>query len=125
MILAETDKIPIEERKILGRPIIDGEQKIPKKFNKKWEYGSGIVLKSMRDKKGIDYLHAKAKSVLPKGTPYELRLQKSSHNFPEKSHPFVAAWYYHPYMKNKNGIPTTRWKFSMSDGVWIRGMFKA
>jgi hypothetical protein len=127
MRLIENQNIPIC-RPITGKRY----QKIPKKFNHKWEYGSAVELKSVTDKGGIAHLHLRAKQILPKGTPYQLRLQKDFTSFDDKGNNvafrFLAAWYYCPWFivdKSEKTLSTKRWTFSIPKNIWIRGMFKA
>ncbi len=112
------------------RPLmVGGRQKVRKKFNPKWEYGVGVEMKLRTDKKAIEFLHKSAKEFLPKGTPYELRMQDFSDGSIDfgrgecKEFPIRACWYYNPRRSTTEKFSTKRWKLSISIGVYIRGLF--
>ncbi len=101
------------------RPVTGGEQKVKRKFNPKWEYGAGVEIKSRTDKKAIEFLHQSAKEFLPNGTPYELRLQSINGG---RIAP-TACWYYNPRRSTAEKFSIKRWKFSISSGAYVRGIF--
>ena len=81
-------------------------------FDSKQEYGLSSEMQSKADKGTIQFLHNSARKILPKGTPYELRMAEDCS---------VAAWYYSPIVEIKP--PMTKWRFKKSCGVYFMGPF--
>jgi hypothetical protein len=117
--LSEREPIPINGRTVLRQKI---------EFNPDFEYGMATECNGLKDNFVIRHLHCQAKMVLPKGTPYELRLiipsivDRAERRKPE------AAWYYCPLMLRD--APTRKvtcesWEYIPEYGVYVRGRFYA
>jgi hypothetical protein len=106
------DHIPIEHKSV--------ESWAPG-FNPDLDYGRAAQCNGMKDDFVIRHLHGDAKGVLPKGTPYELRLTwEYPGGIPS------MAWYYCPLMlwdTPAKGVNSKSWKYIPEYGCYIMGRF--
>jgi len=113
------DDIPIEHKSVeSGAP----------GFNPDSEYGRGLYRDGHTVKFATDYLHRDVRRVLPKGTPYELRLFiPGLPEYPELKAE-CAAWYYSPVMLRvgpPKAMSPKAWQYIPEYGVYAMGRFYA
>jgi hypothetical protein len=118
--LTDADWISVEDVSIKSREV---------EFNPNFEYGRAAECKGLKDNFVMRHLHRDAKRVLPKGTPYELRMEISLFvEHPKWGSRPKTAWYYSPDMlreKASDMRPDSWGEWSPRYGCWIRGRFYA
>ncbi len=79
------------------------------KFDPDYEYGRAMLIDDFNENLVISRLHKDARRILPKGTPYTLRMMKGDIS---RGCPSGGCWYYSPrkFLQEKD-INTKTWKY--------------